>query len=120
MINPKNLIQCHTPVLEQIPSPQTSQSSPPKKTSDLTDSFIIKNLPQEIAEQRNAFRFFLRQEVAENNLFRVRISWNKTATLETKEPASLAEMRKRIRHVTGHANIEVTDFYAQKKPPETD
>ncbi|KAG5864548.1 hypothetical protein JTB14_018770 [Gonioctena quinquepunctata] len=99
-----------------------SLESPPSdnninEISDKSDVFIIKNLPKEIAEQRDAFRFFSRREMMGNNPFRVLVSWNKSAKFEMRDPISLAELRKRIRHVAGHPNIEVSDFHSLKKYP---
>ncbi|KAG5858632.1 hypothetical protein JTB14_005572 [Gonioctena quinquepunctata] len=103
-------------------SQMASPESPPsdnniKEKSDKSDVFIIKNLPREISEQRDAFRFFSRREMMGNNPFRVMVSWNKSAKLEMRDPMSLAELRKWIRHVAGHPNIEVTDFHSIKNAP---
>ncbi|KAG5880077.1 hypothetical protein JTB14_011580 [Gonioctena quinquepunctata] len=34
-----------------------------------------------------------------------------------RDPISLAELRRRIRHVAGHPTIEVSDFHSLKKAP---
>ncbi|KAG5865541.1 hypothetical protein JTB14_009250 [Gonioctena quinquepunctata] len=114
----------HTVRASSIASNSTIQtaspsSNIPNKKSDESDVFIIKNLPKEISEQRDAFRFFARRDMMGNNPFRIIVSWNKSAKLEMRDPISLAKLRKRIRHVAGHPNIEVSDFHTIKKPPES-
>ncbi|KAG5867394.1 hypothetical protein JTB14_025225 [Gonioctena quinquepunctata] len=39
-----------------VHSANSSTQNPPRKSLDLSDTFRIKNLPQEIFEQRDAFR----------------------------------------------------------------
>ncbi|KAG5875222.1 hypothetical protein JTB14_003987 [Gonioctena quinquepunctata] len=90
----------------------------PKISTIYTDTISLKNLPEKLTQQRDAFRFLSRREVAGDNFHRVRTYYNRTGILELKERANLAEIRKRIRHVSGCPSIEVTNYYQTKKPPQ--
>ncbi|KAG5869016.1 hypothetical protein JTB14_025905 [Gonioctena quinquepunctata] len=57
----------------------------------------LRNLPDKITQQRDAYRFLSRREVAGENFLRVRTYYNRTGILELKERADLAEIRKRFR-----------------------
>ncbi|KAG5880038.1 hypothetical protein JTB14_034846 [Gonioctena quinquepunctata] len=58
------IIQTASP---ESPPPDNNQ----KEITDESDVFIIKNLLKELAEQRDAFRFFSRREMMGNNPFRI-------------------------------------------------
>ncbi|KAG5873148.1 hypothetical protein JTB14_038004 [Gonioctena quinquepunctata] len=90
----------------------------PKINAIYTDTIIsLKNLPEKLTQQRDAFRFLARREVAGDNFYRVRTYYNRTGTLELKERVDLADIRKRIRHASGCPTIEVTNFFQTKKTP---
>ncbi|KAG5862247.1 hypothetical protein JTB14_025398 [Gonioctena quinquepunctata] len=78
----------------------------------------FSNDDQEII-QRDAFRFLTWREVTGNNFYRIRTYYNRTGILELKERVDFAEIRKRIRHVSGCPSIEVTNYsqnyYSQNK-----
>ncbi|KAG5883786.1 hypothetical protein JTB14_036663 [Gonioctena quinquepunctata] len=77
----------------------------------------LRNLPEKITQQRDAYRFLSRREVIGENFLRIRTYYNKTGILELKERADLAEIRKRIRQVSGCPTIEVTNYHQNKKTP---
>ncbi|KAG5872699.1 hypothetical protein JTB14_026979 [Gonioctena quinquepunctata] len=89
----------------------------PKINVIYTDIINLRNLPEKITQQRDAYRFLSRREVAGKNFLKVRTYYNRTGVLELKERVDLAEMRKRIRHVSGCPSIEVTNFHQAKKTP---
>ncbi|KAG5879899.1 hypothetical protein JTB14_024047 [Gonioctena quinquepunctata] len=89
----------------------------PKTSTIYTDMVNLRNLPENLSQQRDAYRFLSRKEVAGENFRLVRTFYNRTGVLELKERVDLAEIRKRIRHVSGCPSIEVTNFYQQKKTP---
>ncbi|KAG5863676.1 hypothetical protein JTB14_002743 [Gonioctena quinquepunctata] len=66
----------------------------------------IRNLPDNLTQQRDAYRFLSRREVAGENFLKVRTYYNRTGVLELKERVDLAEMRKKIRHASGCPSIE--------------
>ncbi|KAG5876342.1 hypothetical protein JTB14_003665 [Gonioctena quinquepunctata] len=87
----------------------------PKINAIYTDTITLKNLPDKLTQQRDAFPFLSRREVAGDNFYRVRTYYNRTGTLELKERVDLADIRKRIRHASGCPTIEVTNFFEAKK-----